>query len=418
MARYHVRADGSMGVCTAKEGHCPFGGEEGTRHFTSKTEAQRYSEKMIKATGASSHERLKRDPGTKRTAASKHEEDRVRSSLELLYGGVFTQDQLDGVGTKIDRVHGRLMASSWNDVRSTLEQKYKGEDLDDALLLASYARFQICKRKGEWAKINEIRPTTKEEMEEDIQAVSKVADPRYRPASRTGKPGTFLNRDYDYVGRGLNGEIVLLQHSDRYFKAAKRYEKTGEMTPTWDHRGVPWDLKNYKRVRTYKPLYDKVSLVTLKPDGRGGFDRREGRTVAFLEHKNVSGAYATVDDIVENGRSMGSTADIESTADSCQTGFDKVMAGNLREVKDDSGSLWADLREDRVDITRPSNVDIITSPEILKITPPELAIVITRLDNNATDYKAIHDSLGGGSRPSLTYDAALDIIRSERLWRS
>lgn len=215
----------------------------------------------------------------------------------------------------------------------------------------------------------------------------------------------------------MNGEIVLLQHSDRYFKAAKRYEKTGEMTPTWDHRGVPWDLKNYKRVRTYKPLYDKVSLVMLKPDGRGGFDRREGRTIAFLEHKNVPGDYATVDDIVENGRSMGSTADIESTADSCQTGFDKVMAGNLREVKDDSGSLWADLREDRVDITRPSNVDIITSPEILKITPPELAIVITRLDNNATDYKAIHDSLGGGSRPSLTYDAALDIIRSERLWR-
>ncbi len=44
MARYHVRADGSMGVCTAKEGNCPFGDEEGTRHFTSKSEAQRYSE--------------------------------------------------------------------------------------------------------------------------------------------------------------------------------------------------------------------------------------------------------------------------------------------------------------------------------------------------------------------------------------
>lgn len=176
------------------------------------------------------------------------------------------------------------------------------------------------------------------------------------------------------------------------------------MTPTWDHRGVPWDLKNYKRVRTYKPLYDKVSLVMLKPDGRGGFDRREGRTIAFLEHKNVSGDYATVDDIVENGRSMGSAADIESTVDSCQTGFDKVMAGDLEELKDDSGSLWADLREDRVDITRPSNVDIITSPEILKITPPELAIVITRLDNNATDYKAMHDSLGGGTRPRLTYE--------------
>ena len=48
MARYHVKADGSMGVCTAQEGHCPYGGEgEGTRHFTSKSEAQAYSEKAV-----------------------------------------------------------------------------------------------------------------------------------------------------------------------------------------------------------------------------------------------------------------------------------------------------------------------------------------------------------------------------------
>ena len=47
MVRYHVRADGSMGVCTAQEGHCPFSGEEGTKHFTNKAEAERYSEKMI-----------------------------------------------------------------------------------------------------------------------------------------------------------------------------------------------------------------------------------------------------------------------------------------------------------------------------------------------------------------------------------
>ena len=52
MARYHVRADGSMGVCTAKEGNCPFGGESGTRHFTNKSEAQAYSEERIKAVEA------------------------------------------------------------------------------------------------------------------------------------------------------------------------------------------------------------------------------------------------------------------------------------------------------------------------------------------------------------------------------
>ncbi len=415
MARYHVRADGSMGSCAAREGHCPFDGEEGTRHFTSKTEAQRYSEGRIKATEASSHGRLKRDSGGKKTAASKHEEDRVRSSSELLYGGVFAQDQLDGMGAKIDRVHERLMASSWNDVRSTLEQEYKGENLDDALLLVSYARFQICKRKDEWTKINEIRPTTKEEMEEDIRTVSEAADPRYRPASRTGKPGTFLNRDYDYVGRSSNGGIVLLQHGDRYFKAAKRYEKTGEMTPTWSHRGVPWDLPRYKRVRTYKPLYDKVSLVTLKPDGRGGLDRREGKAVAFLNHEDVQDrAYATVDDIVAKGCAMGSVAAIGRTADSCQTGFDKVMAGDLKEVKDDSGSLWGDLREDRLDLGRLSSVSTITSPEVLRIDPSELAIVFARLDNNAYDYDIKHNGLREGSRSRVTYDEALDDIRSVR----
>ena len=47
MARYHVRADGSMGVCTAREGNCPFGGDAGTKHFTNESEARSYSEKII-----------------------------------------------------------------------------------------------------------------------------------------------------------------------------------------------------------------------------------------------------------------------------------------------------------------------------------------------------------------------------------
>ena len=49
MARYHVRADGSMGVCTAREGNCPYGGEEGTKHFTNEAEARKYSEERVKA---------------------------------------------------------------------------------------------------------------------------------------------------------------------------------------------------------------------------------------------------------------------------------------------------------------------------------------------------------------------------------
>ena len=49
MARYHVKADGSMGVCTAKEGNCPYGGEEGTKHFSNKADAMRYAEQVIES---------------------------------------------------------------------------------------------------------------------------------------------------------------------------------------------------------------------------------------------------------------------------------------------------------------------------------------------------------------------------------
>lgn len=48
MNRYHVKVDGSMGVCTAKNRNCPFGDKTGTRHFTNKAEAQKYSEERIK----------------------------------------------------------------------------------------------------------------------------------------------------------------------------------------------------------------------------------------------------------------------------------------------------------------------------------------------------------------------------------
>lgn len=47
MSRYHVKADGSMGVCTARDGNCPFGGEARTKHFTNEAEARKYSEELI-----------------------------------------------------------------------------------------------------------------------------------------------------------------------------------------------------------------------------------------------------------------------------------------------------------------------------------------------------------------------------------
>ena len=55
MARYHVKADGSMGVCTAREGNCPFGGETGTKHFTNESEARSYSEKIVAEQSRSSN---------------------------------------------------------------------------------------------------------------------------------------------------------------------------------------------------------------------------------------------------------------------------------------------------------------------------------------------------------------------------
>ena len=62
MARYHVKADGSMGVCTAREGNCPFGGDAGTKHFTSEFEARSYSEKIVAEQSRSSNG-LKRSNG-------------------------------------------------------------------------------------------------------------------------------------------------------------------------------------------------------------------------------------------------------------------------------------------------------------------------------------------------------------------
>lgn len=47
MKNYHVKADGSMGVCKAQDGSCPFGE---AKHFTNESEAQAYAEKLIKST--------------------------------------------------------------------------------------------------------------------------------------------------------------------------------------------------------------------------------------------------------------------------------------------------------------------------------------------------------------------------------
>ena len=44
MAKYHVKKDGTPGVCHAQEGNCPLGGSD--EHFSSAQEAQDYADKM------------------------------------------------------------------------------------------------------------------------------------------------------------------------------------------------------------------------------------------------------------------------------------------------------------------------------------------------------------------------------------
>lgn len=46
MAKYHIKKDGTHGVCRAQNGNCPFGGE--SEHFPTKEEAQNYATKDMK----------------------------------------------------------------------------------------------------------------------------------------------------------------------------------------------------------------------------------------------------------------------------------------------------------------------------------------------------------------------------------
>ena len=43
MAKYHIKRDGTPGICRAKDGNCPLGNE--SEHFSTKEEAQNYADK-------------------------------------------------------------------------------------------------------------------------------------------------------------------------------------------------------------------------------------------------------------------------------------------------------------------------------------------------------------------------------------
>lgn len=43
MAKYHIKKDGTPGVCRAQDGKCPLGSND--EHFSTKEEAQNYADK-------------------------------------------------------------------------------------------------------------------------------------------------------------------------------------------------------------------------------------------------------------------------------------------------------------------------------------------------------------------------------------
>ena len=321
MARYHVRADGSMGVCTAKDGHCPFGAEEGTKHFTSESEARAYSEKMI-AGKSKSRKALKRDA----TTAIGKDAVRVDSCSRTLYGDV----DVDKARAEVNQAYDELMKPSWNEVKSKLASMYDGEDLQDAMAVVAASRYRIASEKPHWDARTDFRPGTVAEVEADMERLSVLDDKDLHPAARHGKPANFLNQRYDYVGRNSNGGVMLLEHSDRYFTTAKRRRKSGgDSNPTED-------------------LVDKVRMVEVIPDD----DKHSARLKTLAAEPTVltlddatNGVYATTEDVVSaaGGGQFGYVGSTKERFDECKRVSDAVMDGGLDVVRRGGSGLWADV---------------------------------------------------------------------------
>ena len=59
MAKYHVKKDGTPGVCRAQEGNCPLG--DSSQHFSSKEEAQDYADKVNEKNANNVTEKTKKE---------------------------------------------------------------------------------------------------------------------------------------------------------------------------------------------------------------------------------------------------------------------------------------------------------------------------------------------------------------------
>ena len=118
MAGYHVRANGSMGVCTAKEGNCPFGGEEGTKHFTNETEARAYSESLTRQNPRNHGLRKSSSPQDDRSAAWTTDNGEIREDvMESIADHLHDQGLIDSINT--DKIGDIVLGATNGDADST-----------------------------------------------------------------------------------------------------------------------------------------------------------------------------------------------------------------------------------------------------------------------------------------------------------
>lgn len=103
MSRYHVKVDGSMGICTAQEGNCPFGGEAGTKHFTNEAEARKYSEELIGRNSGNHSLKKSSKPSTEPniTSTSMSSDDDMISeeTMKSIYDHTHDEDFIDSLDT-------------------------------------------------------------------------------------------------------------------------------------------------------------------------------------------------------------------------------------------------------------------------------------------------------------------------------
>lgn len=98
MAKYHIKKDGTPGVCRAKEGNCPLGNE--SEHFPTRAEAQNYADKL--------HERIEERNKLARLFVA-NRSWKVQKALERLCADVPELSEIHSSGVKATIDNGELL---------------------------------------------------------------------------------------------------------------------------------------------------------------------------------------------------------------------------------------------------------------------------------------------------------------------